>query len=154
MSKKLEYLIIHCTATPMGRAVSSDDIRKWHLEERGWSRAGYSDMIHLNGWIENLREYDNDDMVDPWEITNGAIGLNSVSRHLVYVGGTDNKKPADTRTLEQFDAMEAYVKYMIHKYPSIKVLGHNQVADKACPSFFVPRFLRMIGVPETNIYID
>ena len=27
---KLKYLVIHCTATPEGREVSSADIRKWH----------------------------------------------------------------------------------------------------------------------------
>lgn len=25
--------------------------------------------------------------VDPWEITNGVAGYNSVSRHIVYAGG-------------------------------------------------------------------
>lgn len=28
---KLKYLIIHCTSTPEGRAVSSDNIRQWHI---------------------------------------------------------------------------------------------------------------------------
>lgn len=152
MAEELQLLVIHCTATPTGRAVSSDDIRKWHIEERGWSRVGYSDMIHLNGWIENLQEYDHNNQVDSWEITNGARGYNLISRHLVYVGGIANGKPADTRLQEQFDAMEAYVKYTAWSNPKIKVAGHNQLSDKACPSFDVPKFCRMIGIPERNIY--
>lgn len=143
----LDYLVIHCTDTPSGRVVTSDDIKKWHLEERGWSRVGYSDMIHLNGRIENLHEYDHDDVVDPWEITNGAYGYNGRARHVVYVGG----KGGDTRTQSQFDSLEAYVKVMVYRYPNIKVVGHNQLSNKACPSFFVPKFLRLIGIPEKNI---
>jgi len=156
MSRKLELLVIHCTATPDGRAVSSDDIRKWHTSPkptgRGWSRVGYSDMIHLNGWIENLREYNHNGWVDHWEVTNGAKGHNHHARHVVYVGGISNGKPADTRLQEQYDAMEAYVKYTLWRYPQIKIAGHNQLSDKACPSFDVAKFCRMIGIPERNIY--
>ena len=27
---KLKYLVLHCTATPEGREVTADDIRRWH----------------------------------------------------------------------------------------------------------------------------
>lgn len=139
--------------------VYPSDIRKWHLSPvseggRGWSQVGYSDMILLNGAVHNLVPYDQDDEVDPWEITNGAAGINAISRHLVYVGGMDkaNKNPKDTRTQAQRDAMARYVKSLIQQYPKIKIAGHNQFASKACPSFDVPTWLRSIGVPELNIY--
>ena len=32
MSKPMKYLVIHCTATPEGREVSSADIRHWHCD--------------------------------------------------------------------------------------------------------------------------
>lgn len=90
--KALKYLVIHCTATPEGREVTSDEIRAWHTRPklmggRGWKQVGYSEMIHLDGGIEKLVDNNNDDVVDPWEITNGVAGYNSVSRHIVYVGG-------------------------------------------------------------------
>ena len=44
-------------------------------------------MIHLDGRVERLVNNNEDANVDPWEITNGAKGYNSVSRHIVYVGG-------------------------------------------------------------------
>ena len=156
---KLQYLVLHCTATPEGREVTSEEIRKWHTapppKGRGWKQVGYSDIIHLDGWIENFVKYNDDDVVDSWEITNGASGINSVSRHIVYVGGVnadDPKKAKDTRTWQQEMAMAVYVFKMIHKHPTIKVAGHNQFANKACPSFDVPSWLEALGVPEQNIY--
>ena len=89
---KLKYLVIHCTATPEGREVSSADIRKWHTSPvsqggRGWKQVGYTDLFHLQGGVERLVNNNEDAQVDPWEVTNGAKGYNSVSRHIVYAGG-------------------------------------------------------------------
>jgi len=160
MSKPLTYLVIHCTATPEGREVSADEIRRWHTSPkpkgRGWKQVGYSDIIHLDGTVENLVPYNDDDVVDSWEITNGASGINSISRHVVYAGGVDAndvKKAKDTRTWLQELAMITYVKETIARHPNIKVAGHNQFAQKACPSFNVPVWLMAIGVPDKNIYI-
>lgn len=145
---RIKYLVIHCTDTPSGREVLKSDIEKWHIKERGWSRVGYSDMIHLNGELENLIDYDQDDTVDNWEISNGARGYNSKSRHVVYVGGS---KGTDTRTNLQKESLETYVKFMILRHPFIKVVGHNQLSKKNCPSFDVPKWLKSIGVSSYNI---
>lgn len=160
MRKPLLYLVIHCTATPEGREVSSDEIRKWHLspqpQGRGWKQVGYADMIHLNGAIERLVENNEDAFVDGWEITNGAKGINSVARHIVYVGGLSSQggemKPKDTRTPAQHEALAKFVKDFVRRNPNVKVAGHNQFANKACPSFDVPKWLRTIGIAEKNIY--
>lgn len=155
---KLKYLVIHCTATPEGRAVTSDQIRHWHTDPepagRGWKQVGYTDIIHLDGNIERFAKNNDDANVDPWEITNGASGVNSVSRHVVYVGGltADGKTAKDTRTVSQLQALEYFVKEKIKQFPWIKVAGHNQFASKACPSFNVPRWLISIGVERVNIY--
>jgi N-acetylmuramoyl-L-alanine amidase len=156
---KLKLLVIHCTATPEGREVTSKQIRDWHTlpapHGRGWRQVGYSDMIHLDGQIESLVAYNDDDTVDAWEITNGAHGINSMSRHVVYVGGTDSHMdPKDTRTEEQRYALTHYVFTIIKKHPKIKVAGHNQFAQKACPSFNVPEWLESIGVDKKNIYYE
>jgi N-acetylmuramoyl-L-alanine amidase len=131
---------------------------------RGWDRVGYSDMIHIDGSLENLTPYNQDNKVDPWEMTWGARGINSRSRHVVYTGGTKivvvtddegstpNIVPADTRTLAQLDTMEVYAKYMIKRHPLIQVGGHNQFAKKACPSFDVIAWAESIGIPKKNIY--
>ena len=155
---KLELLVIHCTATPEGREVTRDDIERWHtlpvsLGGRGWKQVGYSDMIMLDGELVNLVPYNDDNEVDPWEVTNGVKGINGKARHIVYVGGTDSKGNAkDTRTVPQLSTMIDYIDDMIEKHPDIKIAGHNQFAPKACPSFDVPTWLEELGIPDKNIY--
>lgn len=154
---KLKYLVLHCTATPSGMKVTPDDIRFWHTSPppkgRGWRQVGYSDMILLDGSLVNLVPYNHDDYVDKWEITNGVAGINSQSRHVVYVGGTDKQlKALDTRTPEQIETLSQYVRRTILKHPDILVAGHNQFSPKACPSFNVPEWLASIGVMTKNIY--
>ena len=150
---KLKYLVLHCTATAEGREVSSDEIRAWHTNPvskggRGWKQVGYTDLIHLDGRVERLVSNNEDANVDPWEITNGAAGYNSVSRHVVYAGGvaTDGKTAKDTRTQAQKQAMEAYVKDFHKRFPKVRIIGHGEVAAKACPSFDVQAWLKSIGI--------
>ena len=150
---RLERLVIHCTATPAGREVSAADIRRWHTSPvaaggRGWKQVGYTDMIHLDGRVERLVDNNEDAMVDSWEVTNGAKGYNSTSRHIVYVGGVraDGKTPEDTRTSEQMKALERYVIDFHRQFPTVRIVGHNELAAKACPSFDVQAWLRQIGI--------
>ncbi len=149
---KLKYLVIHCTATPQGKEVTASDIRKWHLSPspagRGWKQVGYTDIIHLDGTTERLVSNNEDANVDSWEITNGAAGINSVSRHIVYVGGLskDGKTAKDTRTPEQKKALENYVRDFHRRFPHVEIKGHNEFANKACPSFNVQSWLKNIGL--------
>ena len=151
----MKYLVLHCTATPEGREVTSDEIRHWHTDPvkkggRGWKQVGYTDMIHLDGKVERLVKNNEDAEVDPWEVTNGAKGYNTVSRHVVYVGGVskDGKTAKDTRTAAQLKAMTAYVRDFHERFPQIRIVGHGELpgVKKACPSFDVAAWLRSIGI--------
>ena len=155
MKKELKYLVIHCTATPQGREVTSDAIRAWHTapypKGRGWKQVGYTDLIHLDGTIERLVENNEDAWVDDWEITNGAKGYNSVSRHIVYAGGCDRRmNPKDTRTEAQRKALADYLLDFHRKHPNVRIVGHGDIpgVNKACPSFNVPTFLKEIGINQ------
>ena len=155
MKKSLKYLVIHCTATPEGREVTSADIRHWHCDPvrqggRGWKQVGYTDMIHLNGGVERLVGNNEDAWVDPWEVTNGAAGYNQVSRHIVYVGGKskDGRTNKDTRTQAQKEAMAKYVRNFHRKHPKVAIVGHRDLpgARKGCPCFDVKKWLQEIRV--------
>ena len=158
-TNRLRYLVIHCSATPAGRDITEHDIRRWHTSPppagRGWKQVGYSDIIRLDGKCVCLLPYNEDMRVDPWEVTNGVKGINSVSRHICYIGGTDRTmKPWDTRTPAQLEAMKGYVLNALRVYPGILIAGHNQFdPGKACPSFDVPKWCRSIGVTESSCYL-
>lgn len=156
MKKALQYLVIHCTATPAGREVSAADIRAWHTAPvsaggRGWRQVGYTDLFHLDGTVERLVDNNEDAQVDSWEITNGAKGYNTVSRHVVYAGGCDTcGKPADTRTPAQRQAMRDYVIEFHRRHPDVRILGHRDLpgVQKACPAFDVKAWLSEIGINQ------
>lgn len=154
---RMKYLVIHCTATPEGREVSASDIRHWHCDPvsqggRGWHQVGYTDLIHLDGAVERLVKNNEDAEVDPWEVTNGARGYNSVSRHVVYAGGLsrDGKTAKDTRTLAQRASLANYVLTFHHRFPQVRIVGHRDLdKGKACPSFDVSQWLRSLGIRQT-----
>lgn len=166
--QKLKYLVIHCTATPEGRDVSAADIRRMHTSPkprgRGWRQVGYTDLFRLDGTRERLVKNNEDAYVDGWEITNGAAGFNSVSRHIVYAGGVakDGKTPQDTRTPAQRNAMAEYVQDFHRRHPDVKIIGHRDLSPdrngngkvepnewtKACPSFEVSEWLESIGIKQ------
>jgi len=122
------------------------DIKK--LKGRGWDRLGYSDLIHRNGAIENLTPYNEDNIVQANEMTWGASGINSNSRHIVLEGGWKSKgeragifNPYDIYTSEQLKALKSYIIKFKQQHPEAKVIGHNEVSGKTCPNFDVQSFL-------------
>lgn len=130
-TRKIAEIIVHCTATPEGRDYSIETIRKWHLE-RGWNDIGYHYVVHPDGSIESGRP--------EARVGSHVAGHNTGTLGIVYVGGVaaDNKTPKDTRTPAQKAALLNLARALIAKYPTIKkVIGHNQYAAKACPSFDV-----------------
>lgn len=153
------YLFIHCTASPEGMHFTAERVKLMHTLPksqggRGWSRCGYSDLIQLDGTLENIHDYDQDSLIESNEYTWGTKIMNRNARHFVYVGGTevDNmNKPKDTRTPAQKKTIETYVKYQLLRNENLLVLGHNQVQIKGCPSFNVVDWGRSIGINEYNL---
>lgn len=137
-SKRVQYLVIHCTASQSG----VDHSKKWFLDffknERKFSRPGYNIVIAPNGRKDTLVRFDNDGYVQFDELANGVAGHNSVCIHISYQGGIDKHgNPKDTRTAAQKKALDEEIKKTKLKFPWIKVKGHNEFSKKACPSFNV-----------------
>lgn len=129
--RRIDEIIVHCTATPEGRDVSVDTIRSWH-KAQGWKDIGYHWVVLLDGTVKPGRP--------EAEIGSHVAGHNTGTLGVVYVGGVgaDGKTPKDTRTPAQKAALLALCRALIQRYPAIrKVTGHNQYANKACPSFDV-----------------
>ena len=151
-------LFLHTAATPEGRHVTGEQIKSWHMDYNGWSRPGYSDVIELDGKLCNIWPWGTEpDKIQDEEYTFGVkynTGFVTCSRDVCYIGGVDGDnlmKPKDTRTDAQRYVMEMYVKWCLLRSPKIIIAGHNQVQQKGCPSFDVPRWCRSIGIPQYNI---
>lgn len=136
--RKIEKIIIHCSATPEGRAVTVETIRGWH-KRQGWSDIGYHYVIYLDGSVHEGR---------PLEAVGAhTTGENTCSIGICYVGGCDqNMKPKDTRTAAQEVALVKLVKSLKERFPGATVHGHNEFAAKACPSFDVQKWRKEVGI--------
>lgn len=131
--RRIDKIIIHCSATPEGRAVTVRDIDKWH-REKGYNGIGYHYIIGLNGEVWKGRDIN--------LIGAHTQGQNANSIGVCYVGGCDKAMNAkDTRTAAQKVALLNLVKELKKQYPNATIHGHNEYAAKACPSFNVKLWL-------------
>ena len=136
--RKLDRIILHCTATPEGRHVDVDTIRVWH-KARGWSDVGYHFIIYIDGSVHVGRAV---------EKTGAHVaGHNATTIGVVYVGGTDAAGNAkDTMNVAQETAFVNLVKHLRDEFGPLTLHGHNEYAAKACPSFKVKdKFKWLVG---------
>lgn len=131
--RTINLIIIHCTATPRGRAVSMDELRRWHRAQ-GWTDVGYHYLIGLDGTISEGRPLE--------QVGAHCRGYNAHSIGVCYVGGlsTDGRTPLDTRTSEQRSSMTVLLRRLKQMFPKARVCGHHDLNPaKACPCFDVGR---------------
>lgn len=137
----VEYIIIHCSATPPDMDIGSCEIDRWH-RQRGWLGIGYHWVIRRDGTLEQGRKED----------VAGAHthGYNLKSIGVCLVGGINNnedKEPEDNFTEDQKDMLLFLLGQLTERYPDAKVIGHNKVnKHKACPSFDVDAWLKDVGL--------
>lgn len=126
--RKINEVIIHCSATPEGKDFTVADIDRWH-KQRGFRKIGYHYVVYRDGTYHAGRSIE--------EIGAHCTGHNSNSIGICYIGGVakDGKTPKDTRTDAQKKTLITLVRTMKAKYPGIKIHGHRDYANKACPSF-------------------
>lgn len=126
-SRYINKIIVHCSATPEGKDFTVSDIRRWHLE-RGFSDVGYHYIIYRDGSVNEGRPIS--------MIGAHCTNHNTNSIGVCYIGGVDNKNnPKDTRTPEQKKSLVALLNTLKKAYPLATIHGHNEFANKACPSF-------------------
>lgn len=127
--RKIDKIIVHCSATPECKAFSVADIDRWH-RARGWKGCGYHFVILLDGSVQNGC---------PIERVGAHAGaaLNPHSIGVCYIGGyaSDGRTPKDTRTPEQKTALLALLRELKKRFPDASIHGHREFAAKACPCF-------------------
>ena len=125
--RRIDTIIVHCTATKAMRHFNVNDVRRWHIQ-RGFSDIGYHYLVLVDGTIEAGR---------PLSIAGAHCqGHNAHSIGVCYVGGLNSKgAPADTRTPAQRKALRTLLKSLKNQFPNATIHGHRDFAAKACPCF-------------------
>jgi N-acetyl-anhydromuramyl-L-alanine amidase AmpD len=137
--RKLNKIIIHCTATDETQDINIDDVRRWHTDPKpvgnGWSDIGYHYLITRDGAIQEGRFIE--------KMGAHAKGHNEDSVGIALVGGVDSKtkSPQANFTFKQYESLVKLYDQLIDAFPTInEVCGHNKVSNKDCPCFDVESF--------------
>lgn len=160
--RTINTLVIHCSASPNGKAVTAADIDAWHAA-RGFQRKdhwakswqvqfphlGYHWVVQLDGALINGRYFA--------EVGAHAAGHNATSMGLCLVG-------TDRFSAAQWEALADKVRKLQSGFPGIAVVGHRDLSPdingdgkiepcewlKTCPGFDVARWLAddMTPLPE------
>jgi hypothetical protein len=119
----------------MGNATLDEkvaEIKRWHVEERGWRDIGYHRVIDRDGRIAVGRSL--------WEIgahvvekNRGTVGVCLLGGH----GSSANDGFEDHFTPAQRASLESYLRELSELTELKRLSGHNEYSAKACPGFNV-----------------
>ncbi len=141
--RKIDLIVIHCSATRADRSLTPDDLDLQH-RRRGFNGTGYHYYIRKDGTVHLTRPID--------RIGAHARRWNAHSIGICYEGGLDCLgRPADTRTPAQCSSLWQLVNRLREKFPDSRVCGHRDLSPdrngngeiepeewiKACPCFEV-----------------
>ena len=122
-------VILHCSATTPEMDIGVDWIRELHVHGNGWSDVGYHYVIKQDGTVEQGR---------PLHRAGAHTKGYNNSVGICYVGGVDNNhQPKDTMTWEQELSFFQLWHSLVTLFGPLTLHGHNEFANKACPSFDV-----------------
>ena len=151
MSREINMIVVHCSATPPTQLIGAHEIREMHtmprfdaqtgkyhylgklltfdeLPEnvqgrsgRGWLDIGYHNVIRRNGALEHGR-----DISIPGA---HAKGFNKNSVGVCIVGGVDQMGRAENNFEEnQFTTLRGYLDTMLEVFPGSKLCGHRDLS--------------------------
>ena len=141
--RKIDLIVIHCSATCADRSLTPDDLETQH-RRRGFNGTGYHYYIRKDGTVHITRPIE--------RIGAHVKGFNACSIGICYEGGLDcHGRPADTRTPEQRATLHLLVHQLLETFPGSRVCGHRDLSPdrngngeiepeewiKACPCFEV-----------------
>jgi N-acetyl-anhydromuramyl-L-alanine amidase AmpD len=135
----IQFLTIHCAATPEGRDVKAATVGEWDKAKFG--QVSYHWVIELDGTPVRML---------PDTIKGAHVGdHNTGNIGVCYIGGVDkaNRAPKDTRTAAQKETLLKLIRDYKAAHPGIVVRGHRDWpgVQKACPSFDVQAWLTSVG---------
>jgi N-acetyl-anhydromuramyl-L-alanine amidase AmpD len=137
LRKKTEMIVVHCAATKASMDIGATEIRKWHVDDNGWSDIGYHYIIKRGGLVEIGRP----------EAFQGAHApaANSKSIGICLIGGmAEDGGPENNFTMEQFLSLKDLIKKLKMTNPNIvEIVGHSDIQENKpnCPGFNLKEWL-------------
>lgn len=132
---KPKGVILHCTASE-NKAYTIDQIFLDHIR-RGFECIGYHYIITTTGEIYETR---------PTQYYGAHCKGYNDYIGIAYMGGIKNGKPTNTLNIWQEESMLTLAEAILYNQSmerNIKL--HNELANKACPSFSRSELLRMLS---------
>ena len=142
--KKTDFIIIHCAATKPSMDIDIATIDAWH-RKRGFFSCGYHHVLTRSGKVQEGRNL--------YDIGANAKGYNNRSIGICLVGGVtqeDHTKAENNFTEQQWVSLEKLLIKLLRTFPSVKIIGHNQISEKDCPSFDVQTYLKDKSFKESG----
>lgn len=140
--RHIDTIIIHCTATRPNwwegktSQQKTDEVRRWHVEDRLWSDIGYHLLVDRDGTLTEGRPLERTGAHAKGHNT-GSVGISLFGGH----GGNVSDQFEDNFTEDQDRALRELIRKLKAEHPITKIIGHNEVANKACPTFVVRDWL-------------
>ncbi len=128
--RRIDYIVIHCSATKASADVGAAEIRDWHVKGNGWRDIGYHYVVRRNGQVEPGRPLA--------EVGAHVSGYNSSSVGICLVGGIGAAGQAENNFVPaQMEALKALVGKLKRQFPKAKIQGHRDFpgVKKDCPCF-------------------
>jgi len=147
MARRIDKIVVHCSATSPGWDIGTEEIARLHGSDPsldvpwdgrtesgfGWGGIGYHWVIRRDGYLDPGR--------NPAYVGAHAKGHNRNSLGICLVGGV--KEPGGTAeanfTRAQYGALEELLGELLWTHKKAEVLGHRDLPNvaKDCPSFNV-----------------
>ena len=132
-----DRIVIHCSATPPTLDIGRVEIDQWH-KARGWAGIGYHFIVRRDGTLEYGREVT--------KVGAHARGYNKRSIGICLIGGVrcegEKLVPEASFNAMQWSTLKGLVVALKLVWPKARVIGHNEVSRKACPSFDVQEWFK------------
>lgn len=135
-------IVLHCSDTrpswmaKEGLEAQIAEIRRWHMQDRGWHDIGYHWITGRDGRYLPGRPVT--------RVGAGVEGHNEGVIHCCLIGGHGAAKTDPFLrhfTLEQDVAMRRLIAMLSTQTEITRISGHNNYAAKACPGFDVAQWL-------------
>ena len=136
--REIDRVFIHCSASSNPEHDNVSVIRRWHIQDRGWSDIGYHYYINRHGTLEEGRSLNK---------TPAAQKGHNTGTIAICLGGLVE----EDFTVDQFDTLVQLCTQIKDEIPDVTFHGHCEVAAKDCPVF---DYQEILGLDDYGSFIE